>query len=132
VTVKRVARTLAAVYALAIILAGLAPHCDWLVPGAQAAPAPIAASGHDHHGTNDAGKKTGGECPPMKLAKTVAPPLSDFVLAAPQLATLPLGLSLAALVPQGTASHRAAPRGPPVRTRGGFAAVYAGNHRLLI
>jgi hypothetical protein len=131
--VKRLARIVVAAYALAILVAGMAPHCDWMFASAQAA---TANSGHAEHDANSTdhttpAKKSERDCAAMEMAKSVGPLPAVLTIASPD-------VTIAAAVVPETPTFDAPvivdavqPRGPP-RTGGGFAAVFAANHRLLI
>lgn len=129
--VKPAARTLAAIYALAILVAGLSPHCGWMFARAEAAAVAAPAHHHAGHAQKAPDKAPARECAAMELAKLVGPvPAIPGVAAPDAVATLP---SVPALEPRLAVPVRTiqAARGPP-RTAGGFAAAYARNHRLLI
>ena len=130
---KRVARMVVAAYALGILVASLAPHCDWMFPPAQAAAASSAHTQHsaDHSDHGTPAKKSDRDCAAMEMAKSVGPLPAVLTIAAPDVTMA------AAILPQPPAFDAPVivdavqPRGPP-RTSGGFAAVFASNHRLLI
>jgi hypothetical protein len=122
-----------AAYGLAILVAGLAPHCDWMFPSAQAATAHSAHAEHDANATDHTApaKNSERDCAAMEMAKSVGPLPAILSIATPD-ATI-----AAALLPEPpafdapTVIDAVQPRGPP-QTIGGFAAVFASNHRLLL
>lgn len=130
----RIAPIAATIYALAILVASLAPHCDWMFPVESAPQVYAAASEHGTHATDHGSSRPKPErdCASMEMAKSVAPLPAVLALAAPDVVAMPV---LAVPLQHGVASPQlmvlALPRAPP-RTIDGFAAVFAANHRLLI
>lgn len=133
-TVKRLARMVVAAYALAILIAGLGPHCDWMFPSAQAANVQTDHSSHasaKHSDHSAPAKKSERDCAAMEMAKSVGPLPGVLTIASPDM------WIATAVLPEPVRIHAPAiittvePRGPP-RTTGGFAAIFASNHRLLI
>lgn len=124
-------RIMAAAYALAIVFAGLAQHCDWMFATGKAQAAVVHHGGDSHRGHHMPAKPAEPDCAAMALAKAVGNVPHSFGVAAPDIVTLhalPAEPVLLAGPVRALATH---PRGPP-RGGGGFAAVYASNHRLLI
>jgi hypothetical protein len=131
--VKRVARIVVAAYVLAILVASLAPHCDWMFLSAQAATAHTTHAEHDanaadHHAP---AKKSERDCAAMEMAKSVGPLPAMLVVASPEVTIIAAALPEPLAFRAPTLGDAAQPRGPP-RTSGGFAAIFASNHRLLI
>lgn len=130
---RRTATIAVIAYALAILVAGLGPHCDWMFPSAEAAP---VASAHAAHGGNHAApaplnEPPAQDCASMEMSKSAGPLPAALIVATPDIT------AHAAVLPDEPISAGPSPakilqaRGPP-RSRGGFAAVFATNHRLLI
>lgn len=130
---RRVAAIAAIAYALAILVAGLGPHCDWMFPSAQAAPVASAHAAHEgnHLAPTPLNEPPAQDCASMEMAKSAGPLPAALIVAAPDV------MVLAAVLPDEPVAAGPSPakilqaRGPP-RSRGGFAAVFATNHRLLI
>jgi hypothetical protein len=73
------------------------------------------------------------DCAAMTLAKSVAPVTPKAVAPAPLEMPMPAGPDATTLLqPPRLAGVSARPRGPPPRNCGGFPAIFARNHRLLI
>lgn len=130
---NRIARIVAVAYTLAILLAALGPHCDWMFPNAQAATAQLASM---HHGENHAdhhepAKKSDRDCAAMEMAKSIGPVPAALTVATPDISIAAAVLPAPPLFNAPAIIDAVQPRGPP-RTSGGFAAVFASNHRLLI
>ncbi|MCC6920135.1 MAG: hypothetical protein IT548_13105 [Alphaproteobacteria bacterium] len=127
----RTARILAAVYALAILVAGLGPHCGLMFARADTAVA-AAADRHDCHRGHAAKDRSPDRiCAAMEMAKLAGPLPAVLGFSAPGVvAILP---PMPALQPAAAITPAAVPsaRGPPPAGEG-FAAVFARNHRLLI
>lgn len=129
---KLTARIAVTAYALAIVLASIAPHCAWMFASTVAASAPMASHSEHTMAHSDGDQHApDGECASMAMAKSVGPLPATIALIAPDnvsvLAIMPTPAKV--LVVQLTQAPR--PRGPP-RTSSGFASIFASNHRLLI
>ena len=119
-------------YVLAIVVASMAPHCDAMFSAPVQAQTVADDCDHDNTGESDKPETSKRECASMAMAKSVGPlPGASFdfirtsvaVSAVSILQGSPLTLEPAAV---------AAPRGPPPSSQGGFASIFASNHRLLI
>lgn len=130
---RRIAAIAVMAYALAIIVAGIGPHCDWMFPSAQAAPlvSAHAAHGGDHAVPVPSNEPPAQDCASMEMSKSTGPLPAAIFVATPDIS------ASAAVLPDMPVSASPSPakmlqaRAPP-RSRDGFAAVFASNHRLLI
>lgn len=124
------ARTLVVAYTLAILLAGLGPHCAWMFSSAQAATVQ-ATNGDDHADHTGPSETPDRDCAAMEMAKSLGPVTAVFAIATPDFTVASAVLPEQRLFNAPEIVDAVQPRGPP-RTSGGFAAIFASNHRLLI
>lgn len=124
------ARTLVVAYTLAILLAGLGPHCAWMFSSAQAATVQVT-NGDEHADHTGPSKTPDRDCAAMKMAQSLGPVTVVFAIASPDFSTAAGVLPEQPRFDGPEIIGAVQPRGPP-RTSGGFAAIFASNHRLMI
>lgn len=126
------ARIVVSAYVLAIMVASLAPHCAAMFQAVAHTQVSVEDCEHADAGESDAGQSSEGECASMAMAKSMGPLPNAQVDIAPLSASIGPVAILPDALPAIVRTEIVPPRGPPPLVQGGFASVFASNHRLLI